>query len=546
MKEEKFKNRNIDIQGSRIVFFSSNFLYSPYFYYIVPAFYFIIMILVSVFNRPIGDYGVESDFYSGYAPQAKEILNGNIIIDPFKGPLYQIILAITGFALGYDFFLAGKIINVISSSIALYFISRLIGSLLNRDAAFLGVLIIAVNYTFLTYTYTPDTDMIFLAFYISAVYFVLKSSHLTYRNMFIAGVLTSFAYLTRYTAISLILFVILVFIVSFYKGYKANTEKISFHIPLRPILFFFIPLIIAVSVWGLISYDKTGFFFYNLNYENTAYTVHKPEAMSKDEWNSVYKNEFKSMTDVFFKDAGKFSKSIFLNNLPGYFKKDMTRLLPKYFGLLVVLGLFFFLIKIKSTTVSQRLFLVSSLLFYLQILLIFYTERFSIPLLPFYCFMILWFLSINYLDRFNLRLLNYRLWGILIIILIAINLYTSFKAVKAEINKGPVEILTIKKWVEDNSADELTGKLIMGRKPHISYYLNMKFLITPFVKNYDEYFKALKDNNIDYVYISDKEADYLTDENLKKILLNYTNPPAGLEVVTNTTDPVAIIYKVIK
>jgi len=43
-----------------------------------------------------------------------------------------------------------------------------------------------------------------------------------------------------------------------------------------------------------------------------------------------------------------------------------------------------------------------------------------------------------------------------------------------------------------------------------------------------------------------KEADYISNEKLKQTLMNYNNPPDELEVVTNTINPVGILYKVKK
>lgn len=316
------------------------------------------------------------------------------------------------------------------------------------------------------------------------------------------------------------------------------------HSIFKPIIYYFIPVIIVFIAWGTLSYKKTGHFFYNQNYENTSYAVFKPESMSKDEWNYKYKDNFKSMSDVIFEDAGKFIKVIFIKNLPTYIKKDLTRLLPKYFGIFVILGMFFFIVKYKKTSITQKYFFLASILFYLQILLIFYTERFSIPLLPFYCFMILWFFSVDLFDRFNFRISSFRLFGIILSMLIAYNLYTSYNHVKEEINLGPMEILTIKKQVENNKSYDLSGKIISSRKPHIAYYLGMESRVTPFVESYEEYINYVRANNIEYVYISEREADYLTDENLKQVLLDYANPPADLEIVTFTLNPIAVLYKV--
>ncbi len=166
-------------------FLKSKFFYSRYFYLILPTLYFIVLLFVSMTNRLIGDYGVETDFYVAYVPQAKEFLNGNLIIDSYRGPLYQIILAIFGFIFKLDFFTAGKFLNVLSASISLYFISKIVGSIFNREAAFFTSLLLAVNLNFLRYSYTPGTDMLFLVFYSSALFWILKSEELNNKNLFI-------------------------------------------------------------------------------------------------------------------------------------------------------------------------------------------------------------------------------------------------------------------------------------------------------------------------------------------------------------------------
>ncbi len=78
--------------------------------------------------------------------------------------------------------------------------------------------------------------------------------------------------------------------------------------------------------------------------------------------------------------------------------------------------------------------------------------------------------------------------------------------------------------------------------------LNWKFVFLSKLgnKNLKRDFKNVKDNNVDYIFISEKEAGYIEDENLKNKLLNYKNPPNELELVTNTTNPIAILYKVKK
>jgi len=496
-------------------------------------------------NRQIGDYGVETDFYVAYVPQAKELLNGNFIVDQYRGPVYQLFLAVTGFLFRYDYFFAGKFLNVISASIALYFISKIVGSIFSREGAFITVLLVAVNQVFLRYSYTPGTDMLFLALYTSSLYFILKNDELDYKNLLIAGILSGLAYLTRYTGISLIVFVVLVFFMHFYKKFKiTHSFKKSF--PAKSLTCYLVTVLVLSSIWGIISYQKTGHFINNMNFQNTALTVYKPDNMSMDEWTFKNQNTFKSMHDVVFKDFSTFVKRIFLNNFPLYFSKDMSRLLPKYLGILAAFGLIVFIIKFKFQNLSEKYFLLASLVFYFQILLIFYSERFSLPLLPFYCFLIVKLFSYDFLQRFNFNISKLRFFWIILFSLIVFNLGNSIITVRGDLNSGPKEILSIKDWIEKNYKEDLSEKTIMARKPHIAYYLDMKLEVTPYLENYNDFVQNIKNRNIDYVYVSEREADYLTNRNIKQVLLNYNAPPEELEVITKTTNPTAILYKVKK
>jgi len=243
------------------------------------------MITLSLTNRLIGDYGVETDFYAAYVKQAKEILNGNLIIDNYRGPLYQIILAGLSLVLNIDFFTAGKILNVVSASITLIFVAKIVDSLIGREASFLAVIFVSVNQCFLKYTYTAGTDMLFLVFYTSALYFILNCYKVNSKYFLVAGILTSLAYLTRYTGISLIFSAIIILGIIFFKNYsKSNSNNYSFIS--KCILAYSASVIITILIWGGVCLQKTGSFFYNMNYKNTALTVH---CIGSSE-NGIFKN----------------------------------------------------------------------------------------------------------------------------------------------------------------------------------------------------------------------------------------------------------------
>lgn len=502
------------------------------------------MVYVAMSNRPIGGFGVETDFYWSYVNEAKEILKGNLLIDQYRGPVYQIVLAFFGFIFQNDFYSAGKFLNVLFASISLFFITKIIASIFDKKAALITMLFVSVNVYFIDYSFEAGTDMLFLVFYTSSLYYILKDKELNYKNFFIAGILSSLAYLTRYTGISLFILVIIIFIVTLYKKYKSDQTYTKADI-IKPILSYFIPVIIMVSAWGIICYQKTGSFFYNMNYLNTAYAVYKPEEMHNEEWTEKYQNSFTSSYDVIFRDFGQFFYKIFIENFTSYFVKDLGMLVSLYIGILVAAGLIIFIIKFRSHNLQQKYFFIASFIFYVQILFTFYSERFSFPLLTFYYFLFVKIFYYDFLQKYNFSLGKLKLFTLIILTMIIIDFAYSYRDISKYINEVPTEILDIKKWNEINHKENFSGKTIMARKPHIAYYLDMNFEVIPFAESYDEFIDIVKKRNVDYIYIGEMEYKRM-NENLRNILIDYKNPHKGLETIIFTPNKISILYKVNK
>lgn len=500
------------------------------------------MIYVTMTNRPIGGFGVETDFYWSYVNEAKEFLKGNLQIDQYRGPVYQIVLAFFGFIFQNDFYSAGKFLNVLFASISLFFITNIIASIFDKRAALIITMFVLINVYFIDYSFEAGTDMLFLVFYTSSLYFILKDKELNYKNFFIAGILSSLAYLTRYTGISLFILVIIIFIVALYKRYKSDQTYPKANI-IKPIISYFTPVVTMVSAWGIICYQKTGLFFYNMNYLNTAYAVYKPEGMLNEEWTDKYQNSFTSSYDVIFRDFGQFFYKIFIKNFTSYFVRDLEVLVYTYIGIFVAAGLIIFIIKFRSHNLQQKYFFIASFIFYIQILFTFYSERFSFPLLTFYYFLLVKIFYYGFLQKYNFSIGKLKLFTIIILTLIIINFTYSTKDISRYINEVPTEILDIKKWHEVNHKENFSGKTIMARKPHIAYYLDMKFEVIPFANNYDEFIDIVKKQNVDYIYIGEMEYKRM-NENLRNILMNYKNPHEGLETVIFTQNKFSILYKV--
>ena len=129
---------------------------------IIAGLYLVVLGLIGFTFHTVGDYGIETDFFWGYVPNAKGFLEGNIPMDAFRGPLYPMVLGIVGFVLG-DFFRTGILIGVISAAVVIYVAFEILKRVFSPNTAFFVTILLAVNPVFVQYSYSAGTDMFFNA-----------------------------------------------------------------------------------------------------------------------------------------------------------------------------------------------------------------------------------------------------------------------------------------------------------------------------------------------------------------------------------------------
>lgn len=521
-----------------------------YLEYFIPAAYLVVLLTVSITYHKIGNYGVESDFFWSYFNSAKEFLKGNIEIDSYRGPIYPMVLGIAGFILNSDFFNAGMYLNIICAFIVLLLINKTISLISNKTAGLLVVLLLSTNSQFIKYSYCVGTDMLFIVFFVSSLYFILKDES-NLKNSIFAGIFTGLAYLTRYTAISLIILFCFILIAKLYNNYK-NKTKIFNGKTVYLALSYFVPVFFFLVLWGLFCLSKKGVFFYNDNFLNSALMIYKPNNMPNNFWIELYQGGFKSFYDVMFRDFELFLQKIFLENLFSYFIKDMSTLVPDYFGAVISAGLIICLLFVKKLTQKEKLWLALSFIFYFQVLLTFYSERFTLPILPFYFYLSIKLFTFKPVQKFNNKFLYGKLAVIAFLIIIPLNFYYSYQYVSDDISSGPAEILEIKDWLDKYYKEPVEGKILASYKPHISYYLKTKHeqVLLNITQTKNDTKTNMKNNlsiiKPDYLYLSTRELTMpdVAPEKLNEFYLK-TLPSfiPELKVITYTTAPLACLYK---
>lgn len=515
-----------------------------YFGLLFSLLFFALMLFFSYKYHRIGDYGVETDFYQSYVPHARDFLNGILTIDSFKGPVYQVILGVAGLAFT-DLFRAGIFISVGSAAMFLYLTFGLLKNLYSEKIAAVTLLFISFNPIFIQYTYSAGTDMFFAALIMASFVFLFKTDVQNYKNVITGAFIGGIAYLTRYNGIFILGFLLIILFV--------NINGINVRGRIKASLIFLGTFFTTILPWGIFCLIKKGDFFVNENYKNIAYEIY---GRGKISWESFWyapTNEFKSLSDVIFKDPVLIVKTI-LGNIYANFVDDMGRLLGWYLGVPLILGIIFYLLSenlIKSERRKFAYYLMNTF-FFLILALVFYSERFSFLLLPFYLVIIFneffarsisvlgdYFSKSKFITRSKLKIIAV----FFITSLFLISVYDTIEYNSELIDSGPKEILQLKDWYFSNVPESDRGLKIAARKPQVGYYLDMKFNVIPIAENLVELLDFLKKNNDDYLYFSWVEAG--TRPELKYLLDSGPDVP-GLERMVSFKEPPAVLYRVLK
>lgn len=496
---------------------------------VLAALYFVVMGFIALKYHVVGDYNVETDFYWSYVPQAKHILQGTIPIEDFHGPAYPVILALIGL-FTRDLFHAGVVLSTLAAAAALFFIFGLFKKLFRADIALIGTLLVAVNTTFVQYSYTAGTDMFFLALALASTFFLFKDDELNRRSLIIAAILSGIAYLTRYNGIFIVPAVPAAILL-------ANPFRQEMKERVRTSALFVGVFFLTIAPWGVYCLIEKGSFFYSKNYLNIAYEMFAKGRIGWDQYWSVEAKQFTSLTQVIFADPGLFLSTLFRNVIE-HASSDLGKLLGWHIGIFSLGGIILFIREKPSVRVLSYFLL--AFVFFGVLLLVFYGERFSLYLLPAYIALALRALTWQ-------RLAEYRFWktlqvgGLIGFVLLIWSGTNSLEFNRLTIDSGPQEVVVIGKWFEQNIGEGESGKVIIARKPHIAYYLDMQMQLFPYVETYAELVAEMKKTNASYLYFSVMEAGMRPQF---RNLLDPRNAPPELRPLTYVAYPPAVLYKV--
>jgi hypothetical protein len=328
----------------------------------------VVWLAVALFGRPVGDYGVETDFYGDFVRYAREWMHGSpSVMNGFRGPLYYLVLGVSS-GVFRDAFLAGKILSAVSAALGIRVLGGLLRRLFGPAAAVFGALFVAANAVFVELAIRASTDAFYWLLFVSTVALLLRDDPRR-RRWGAAGLCAGAAFLTRYNGTVLLAAGLLVAL----GGVRPQRAAWS------AAGVFALGWVVLAGPWLLFVWWQTGDPFWNQAFQNVAvevYVSHPVFAQNGDFKSAV---GMASLLEVIRVDPAAFLHTLG-RNLFGHVWRDAKDLVALPWAAVALAG--FAVAAPRWRRRSSLLFAGMGVLTYLSTLPVFYGPRFMLPLLP--------------------------------------------------------------------------------------------------------------------------------------------------------------------
>ena len=482
------------------------------------------LLVMALGPHRVGDYFTETDFYGGYATGAKALLAGHL--DPARygvvGPGYEVALALVGLAVP-DLLLAAELLSVLSAVAGMVLWACLLARRADPRLAFGLTLFLATNGTFFRYGYSATTDALALALQALALFLLLARARP--RDALLAGLVSALAFLTRYSAVYLL---------------PAGLIALAAGGTLQPrwgraALLFAAGFAAPVVPWVLYSLAHGGSLALQLHH-NIAYDVFaRARGIPWDDYQKLLQPQFRSLWDVIARDPGAVARRE-LFNIGDHLRLDAQALLGPAVAATAAVGLV--LAALDGTLRRLWPLWLSFALAFLALVPVFYSERYSLPLLPVYATLAAAaFSSPRFAFAVGRRGV---LWlkPVLAVIPLALAVQASARAQARVIDQLPVEVLESGRALR---AHARPGDQVIARKPHIAFHGGVASLPFPFTKTLPELAAYAREHHARWLFFSWPEAEMRPDY---FFLLDTSAVVPGLTVRSATSGHPAILYEI--
>jgi len=493
------------------------------------AAYTTILLIIGLLLHDSGDAASETDFFDAYVSQARKFLGGELVVDPFRGPVYPIVLAGLYKVLSplkAGLFETGIVLSALSAGVVVGLSYRLLVLLYSARAAMVATVLLATNPVFVRYSYTTGNDMFFLAIAMVAIYAFLRIKKLLWYELVVVGGVTALAYLTRYNGASVLLamFVGLLFLNIWKKPWR--NRWVAALIVLGAFA-------AVITPWSVHSKQKTGKFFYNRNYVNIALGVYSTEG-DTDRFLRENPNTFNSFVDVVTYDPVKFFVGV-PERAVRHVNTIVFRVIMLPVGSLALLGMLFLLIRPPDR--RELAYYTFGVAYFIVIIPVFFSDRFVLFLIPVTIALAVRGLF-GFAEVLKAETRVRRTVAVVLVTLLAFNLLSSVMYNKKFIRGETAGLRDLGRQFAATVEGRRGGRVV-SRLPHFAYYGGLEFVRMPLVTSHEALMAFIRERNADYLFFS------ATAQRTRRELATLMNPNAshpGLAVVA--VSPIGVLYAV--
>lgn len=425
---------------------------------------------------PIGDLGVESDFYAELAVSAQRLAAGDFAVAnyPFKGPLHSIALvavhAVAG-AFGADWYRAAVLLNALAALGVVVVTYRLLRRLFGMAVAAPTTLALALTYEVFLHAHKASSDMLFLLLQTAATAALIGARGR--RGLLGAGALAGLAFLTRYSGAVLAP-------AGLALAAWLPTGPTGMAARLRRAGLFLAGFLVVAAPWLALNLAGTGRLLDTGNLTNVVQDFYGGDRRAE-----IPAGGFRSLRHVVAHDPAHFATRL-LANVPRHLAQDMTELVGKRSWPLVALGALGLLAaarfgrdhawaRRRRLDRGQAAYLGVALLTFLSLCLVFHRARFSLPLAaPYYV--------LGYGFLLGLRGRPGRREAVaaaaVALAVTALQVGAIVRGERFYLERLPREVLAQAPAVR--AAAQRTGAAtLMARKPHLAHYAGLEYRAYP-------------------------------------------------------------------
>lgn len=485
-----------------------------------PVAYAIVYALVALWLHarffPIGDVGVESDFYESLARAAQELLNGHLSVaaHPYKGPFYSFALAFVH-SLGGDWYTNGVVLNALCSAGSVIVLYRLLLRTFNRWVAVSGTLSTSLVAELFVHSHKASTDLLFFLLCLITIGALLVDRPL-WLPLVGSAVFAAFAFLTRYNGIFLVTAAAVVILI-------IDPWELRLRRRLAAVAVYVAVFLVVCAPWFAMNLAETGELLSTDNLRNVT-----SEFYSAAEDNGRPVESFSSLAALIAHDPVHFV-SHYLGNVPRHLFLDVAGTVGLAIGILMVLGAL--LLLLTPPTRSQAAFYSFGILYFLSMCMVFWTSRFPFPTIPTYValgFSLLLGPLGERRTRLGLavsdRFFGFMKWltgrqsagakataALLVSAVLLTQIFGILRVERFYYDRRPLFILPAAQFLRERAggAEEDT---ILARKPHIAYYANMRYRPYPTqLTDGRDFIASAIERQADYVVFSKLEYTFYPD-----------------------------------